>query len=89
MKKLQLASNCLPKCQFTKYEYTETTKEEAAWNKAWISAFYLAPSSPSYSVVTESYRYSLQTVFTDFGSYSGLYIGWSLLTIAGPCPPPA
>ena len=52
-----------------------------------MSSFYL-DTGTSYQRVIESYRYNAETVMGDFGSYLGLFLGWSILSLAGGLPHP-
>ena len=82
IEKVQEESGCLPRCTFTKYQFVQSSQVEVVWSRAWVSSFYL-DTGTSYQEVTESYRYNAETVMGDFGSYLGLFLGWSILSLAG------
>ena len=83
LRNLTKSSGCLPKCSYLTYQFMQESRVVAGWHRAWLSSFYLSPSSPSMEEVVESFLYDLSSVVGDLGSYLGLFLGWSILSLAG------
>ena len=79
-------TGCLPKCKYTKYEFEMLTSENVNWKTDWISSFYIGPKSQSYISVKEYYQFGNEDLLADFGSYLGLFLGWSVLSISREIP---
>ena len=82
LKKIIKTTGCLPKCKYTKYEYEEQANEKVNWKTEWISSFYIGTKYTSYESVVEYYVFGAEDLLADFGSYLGLFLGWSLLSIS-------
>ena len=78
---LIVTTGCQPKCRLRKFIYEEKSSEEIVWKHDWISAFYLEPKTVSYTKINEHYLYQLEDFIGDFGSYLGLFLGWSLVSV--------
>ena len=52
----------------------------------WVSSFYLQPQVAAVKHIVEKYQYDLSHLIADFGSYIGLFLGWSLLSISKDIP---
>ena len=83
---LTRVTGCIPKCKYTRDEYHEQAIEDVKWKTNWISSFYLMPKSSSFQNVVEVYKFGYSDLLADFGSYLGLFLGWSLLSIARDIP---
>ena len=83
LKNLTQSSGCLPKCSYLSYQFLQQSSVGVGWHRAWLSSFYLSPSSPSMEEVVESFLYDSSSVVGDLGSYLGLFLGWSILSLAG------
>ena len=44
------------------------------------------PKSSTFKSIVEKYEYGTSELIADFGSYLGLFLGWSLLTITQDIP---
>ena len=71
-----------PKCKYQEYEYEELTRETVNWRTDWISSLYLMPQYPGMAYQVEKYQFGPSDLFSDVGSYLGLFLGWSLLSIS-------
>jgi hypothetical protein len=83
---LMKETGCVPKCKYDMFEFEEEASENVDWKADWISSFYLMPKSASLKVIEEKYEYGYSNLLADFGSYLGLFLGWSLLTITRDIP---
>ena len=81
-------TDCLPKCKYTKYDYEEETNKEVRWKTDWKAVFYLMPLPMLSSLENrvEEYEFGYSELLADFGSYLGLFLGWSLLSISRDIP---
>ena len=52
----------------------------------WASSFYLQPQPAALKHIVEKYQYDYSHLIADFGSYIGLFLGWSLLSISKDIP---
>ena len=86
IKNITEVTGCLPKCKYTYYKYKEQENEIIDWKTDWISSFYLMPTSSDITKAAEQYEYGVSDLFSDFGSYLGLFLGWSLLSISNDIP---
>ena len=85
-KNLTKVTGCLTKCKYTRHDYQEQANEAVKWKTDWISSFYLMPKSASSEYIEEYYEYKFGDLLADFGSYLGLFLGWSLLSISRDVP---
>ena len=76
-------TGCLPRCKYTKYEFEQLSSEQVTWKTNWTSSLYISPGSPSYKLVLEVYKFEMADLVADFGSYIGLFLGWSVLSFYG------
>ena len=81
LKNISTVTGCLPKCKYTEYEFQREPKEGVDWKTAWMSSFYLWPKNSKITYSVEYYEFGLSDLFSDFRSYLGLFLGWSLLSI--------
>ena len=82
LRNLTLTTGCLPKCKYLEYEYEEFARESVDWRTDWISSLYLMPQYPGMAYQVEKYEFGPSDLFSDVGSYLGLFLGWSLLSIS-------
>ena len=76
-------TGCLARCKYTKYEFEKLSSEQVTWKTNWTSSLYISPGSPSYKLVLEVYKFEMADLVADFGSYIGLFLGWSVLSFYG------
>ena len=74
-------SGCLPRCRYTQYDYQLQLSEEVTWQRNWLSSLYLMPKYAGTHVAEEKYEFGLSDLVSDVGSYLGLFLGWSLLSV--------
>ena len=74
-------TGCLPKCKITTYRFTEQTREKVDWNSNWMSSFYVMPKTGTINHKKEVYKVGVSELLADIGSYLGLFLGWSVLSI--------
>ena len=51
-----------------------------------MAVFYLMPRCSSYEYMVEECEFGYSQLLADFGSYLGLFLGWSLLSISRDVP---
>ena len=83
---LKKETGCVPKCKYDTYEFELEASENVHWKADWISSFYLVPKSSSLKLIEEKYEFGHSELLADFGSYLGLFLGWSLLTMTRDIP---
>ena len=76
-------SGCHPKCDYKRYKFKQSVQEKIVWKADYMSSFFLAIKKPSIHILNQYYKYDWETFVGDFGSYLGLFLGWSLLSILG------
>jgi hypothetical protein len=74
-------SGCAPKCQHLKFVYNPGTEQKIDWQVNFNSSFFLGPKNPSFTQIQEYYQYDYADFVGDFGSYLGLFLGWSFFSI--------
>ena len=52
----------------------------------WVSSFFLLPKAAAVKHIVETYKFTYSDLIADFGSYVGLFLGWSLLSISKDIP---
>ena len=62
------------------------TGKKIDWLVDFNSSLYLGPKNPAFVKSQEYYRYNIENFVGDFGSYLGLFLGWSILSIVGNVP---
>ena len=82
---LSQVTGCKPKCKQTTYKYIEEEKGPLN-NSQWVSSMYLLPQEATTTHVTEKYEFGLSNLIADFGSYIGLFLGWSFLSMSSDIP---
>ena len=48
----------------------------------WVSSFFLLPQAAAVKNTVETYKFTFSDLIADFGSYIGLFLGWSLLSMS-------
>ena len=76
-------SRCLPKCIIWKFDVVSEKKTNIDWLVEYNSSFYLNLQAPKYLNIEEQFEYSMLNFTSDFGSFLGLFLGWSCLSIIG------
>ena len=79
-------TGCSPKCELTTYKFIEDGEKKLHNETKWVSSLFLLPQAAAVKNIVERYQYTISDLLADFGSYIGLFLGWSLLSMSKDIP---
>ena len=74
-------TGCKPKCISTTYVIDDLTTTNVFWNTNWVSSLYLNLRDTAVKTYTQKIEFGHAELIADFGSYLGLFLGWSTLSL--------
>ena len=74
-------TGCKPKCISTTYVIDDLTTTNVFWNTNWVSSLYLNLRDTTVKTYTQKIEFGHAELIADFGSYLGLFLGWSTLSL--------